>query len=471
MKDNTDKTFILVGLVTLGLLLLHMLPSITIGDTTLRHVSILGDISSSPLDKEVSEVIPKPKEPKRETKKIVNDKGEKVIYKEIWPKGVQRIIDFSEGKDGGMEHFYAMLDSLKRNKSVGRPVRIAYYGDSFIEADILVSDLREMMQDKYGGWGVGWIDAGNDLTQYKRTIKNSFSGIREYMVMKRDSYSYKKGGIAERYYTVSDGANIYLHSEKEYPHTAHWNVARLYYNAPSDMYVSIDIKGGITEKRQLGGLKGLNVIETRLPMNNIRYSFSGNNATIFGIALESDNGIIIDNFSMRGSSGISLARIPELTLRQFNQKRPYDLIVLQFGVNAISQNTKPKEMQGYINNMRNVIKSFRKCFPETSIILVSTPDRGARTTNGTGTMKGIEMLVAYQERLASECRIGFYDLFNAMGGEGSMVRLTGQGMGSKDFVHINHKGGKVVSKHIFDSFVAGQENWSRRQDMVKGDNN
>ena len=64
-----------------------------------------------------------------------------------------------------MAHFYALLDSLSRHKSIGRPVRVAYYGDSFIEGDILVSDLRELMQARYGGYGVGWIDAGNELNK------------------------------------------------------------------------------------------------------------------------------------------------------------------------------------------------------------------------------------------------------------------------------------------------------------------
>ncbi len=32
-----------------------------------------------------------------------------------------------------------------------RPVRIAYFGDSFIEADIFTADLREMLQQEFGG--------------------------------------------------------------------------------------------------------------------------------------------------------------------------------------------------------------------------------------------------------------------------------------------------------------------------------
>lgn len=469
MRDNTDKTFILVGLIALMLLLLHQLPPFAIGDVELRRVSILGDISDSPFDKEQHDVIPKPLEPARQLR-LDRKNGKKAVFKEVWPEGVQRIVDFSGGENGGMDHFYSMLDSLARGKKAGRPVRVAYYGDSFIEGDILVSDFRELMQDKYGGYGVGWIDAGNSLNQYKHTIDNRFSGMTEHMVMKRESYSCDRTGIAERYYPVGSEAMMYFHSKAEYPHVSKWDVARLYYTAPSGLSVSVKVDGGMSVTKRLGSIYGVGMMETRQVMNNISYAFSCDGATLFGVALESDEGIIVDNFSMRGSSGVSLSNIPEKTLCGFNVVRPYDLIIFQFGVNAITSASKDAAMQAYTGKMKRVIQHYRKCFPEASILVISTPDRGARSAGGIGTMKGVEMLVDYQERLASECRVGFYNLFEAMGGEGAMGKLMEQGMGAKDLVHISHKGGKLLSKHLFDSFVAGQKNWTDRQKAIKGSN-
>ena len=37
----------------------------------------------------------------------------------------------------------------------------------------------------------------------------------------------------------------------------------------------------------------------------------------------------------------------------------------------------------------------------------------------------------------------------------------------KLFGIITDKGGKIISKHIFDSFVAGQKNWTNRQKAIK----
>ena len=60
------------------------------------------------------------------------------------------IEDFG-GEVPAMEHFYrTMLEKDRR-----RPVRIAVLGDSFIEGDIVTADVRERMQDLYGGCGVG----------------------------------------------------------------------------------------------------------------------------------------------------------------------------------------------------------------------------------------------------------------------------------------------------------------------------
>lgn len=468
MGDNTDKTFILVGLIALLLLLLHLMPSITLEGITLRRVSILADISASPFDKEQGSAIRKTNLPDNDKPGSMDKEIEKPDSEETWPNGVQKIVDFSGGEAGGMGHFYSMLDSLLRRKPVGRPVRIAYYGDSFIEGDILVSDFRELMQDMYGGYGVGWIDAGNLLNRYKYTIDNDFSGMTEHMVMKHDSYSYSKGGIAERYYPVTSCATIRLHSKRGFPHAGKWDVARLYYRAPFGLSVGVDVAGVLSETKTLERTSGVRVMETRQAMNNISYALSGEGVTLFGVALETDEGIIVDNFSMRGSSGVSLSRIPENTLLEFSKERPYDLIIFQFGVNAVSAGSTDEDIRAYTGRMKSVISHFRKCFPEASILVASTPDRGEKMPEGIGTMKNIETLVGYQEQLASECRVGFYNLFEAMGGEGTMGRLAAQGMGSKDFVHVNRKGGKFVSERIFESFVAGQKNWTNRKKAMKG---
>ena len=79
-------------------------------------------------------------------------------------------------------------------------------------------------------------------------------------------------------------------------------------------------------------------------------------------------------------------------------------------------------------------------------------------------MDGIESLVEAQRQLAESCGTGFYSLFHAMGGRGSMGKLVNQNLASKDYIHLKPKGGKEIARHIYESFVEGK----RRHQSQKG---
>lgn len=460
MKDGTLKTFLLTALVIIILLLLHFLPTISIGGIKLRKVNILSQIIKLPGDDEVTDVIPKPKDPKKIEAR--GKSGKLLNFKEIWPKGVQPILDYSEGQPGGMDHFYAMVDSATSHKLKDRPVRIAYYGDSFIEADMMIEDLREQLQAKYGGGGVGWIDAGNDLEQYKITIKAAFSGMTEHMVMKKNAYNVANAGIAERYYTTQGKSSLTLNGTKYYPHTSSWNRSRLYFRSNGRTSVKCTIDKGVNSSQTFSPSNDVQVFNLNGQTTRSSFRISGS-PILFGAAVENDGGIVVDNFSMRGSTGTTLATLPENTLREFNNVRPYDLIVLQFGVNAVDASTSSDDMHKYLAEMRKVIRHMKRCFPEASILVVSTPDRGNNATGGT--MGTIKMLEGFQKELAAEEKVGFFSLFRSMGGEGAMARLHDKGMTSADMVHISRTGGKIVANGVFKSFVAGEENYKRRRKL------
>lgn len=466
MKDNICRTLLLTFLVALFLFFLHFLPTFKIDGTELREIDILSDLARQ--KKELKEVIPSPKEP---SASIAYDKdGKTVDFREVWPKGTERIVDYSAGKPGGLDHFYSQLNRLVQRQAVGRPVRIAYFGDSFIEGDILLADLREDLQRQYGGYGVGWIDAGNDLDQYKHTVDNKFTGLTEHMVKKPAGYDVSQAGIAERYYTMSGQATMSFAPftlTHDYPHTEKWAVTWLYLRSRGGAEVGFELDGERQSTLHVSPSPEVQAVKMDGITAHATVKVNGGSTVLFGTSQEGREGVVLDNFSMRGSSGITLARLPAQMLKEFSRVRPYDLIVFQFGVNAVDAQTTPERLKKYMADMKRVVELFRRCFPETSILIVSSPDRGSKTSPD-GTMKGVEMLVGYQEQLAADCHVGFYSLFRAMGGAGTMMRIVDeQDMGTKDYVHINYKGGKYVSRRIFKSIVAGQKNYARRAKLME----
>lgn len=281
---------------------------------------------------------------------------------------------------------------------------------------------------------------------------------------KSNGYDVEKAGIAERYYIASPGARISFTGKSDhYKHCGSWDISRLYLRAPGGGKVSVDTDGGVSDLT-LNASGDVQMVEKRGKTSSVSFTMS-NSSTLFGVGLESDRGVIIDNFSMRGSSGMTLANLPESTLKQFAKIRQYDLIVFQFGQNAVSAKGSNAHYKAYLDNMEKAMNKFKTCFPEASILFVSCGDRGQRTAAGITTINTLENMVALQQQAAANAKVGFYNLFLAMGGKNSMAKLVEQKMANKDYIHINFDGGAHVAQFIYKSFVAGEKNYTRKRKL------
>ncbi|MBQ8097552.1 MAG: hypothetical protein IJ243_10825 [Prevotella sp.] len=495
--NQCARTFILVGLVVAILLALHFLPQLTIGDQQLRRVNLLSDVLPEVLPDdldampEIPEIPEVPKAPEAPPSApegaTIDSSADKTIEAPSGavkgttidssadttieaPSGAvggasEAILDYSQGQPGGMQHFYHALASVSQ---LGRPVRVAYYGDSFIEGDIFTADLRELLQDRFGGNGVGWVDCASQVHGFRTTVGHTFSGIHEYEVVKRP-FNAANQGIAQRYFTVADGARITYKGSKVRRHLSAWDQAIFYLRSGGGLTLKATFNGDTTVVDSVPGSQNLQAIvrtagwqpgdslQRPRQMTSASYTVSkaGNSTLLFGVALEPKQGVVVDNFSMRGSAGYTLSQIPAATLAQFAAQRPYDLIVLHFGLNVA--NSKQGNYSGYTRQMGQAIDHLRQAYPQASILIVSMPDRDQRTDAGLRTMKGVEQLVAYQQLMASEHAVSFFSLFQAMGGSESMKDLVDRGLANKDYTHINFKGGRYLARFLFDALMAGYE--------------
>ena len=92
---------------------------------------------------------------------------------------------------------------------------------------------------------------------------------------------------------------------------------------------------------------------------------------------------------------------------------------------------------GYEKELREALRRIRAALPETSILVMSPMDRGQHSGGDIETMPTIPRLVEIQRRVARETGCGFFDTFQAMGGDGTMARwYTGQPrLVSADLIH------------------------------------
>lgn len=452
MEKNVLKyTGLLVFIVVGVLLLMHLLPGITIKGRVLRRVDILGDVR-------------RPSEPVSEPDSLLPPPTKvKPAFVDTCRAGMTCIEDYSDSTMRGMTGFYHALDELS---ATPRPVRIAYFGDSFIEADILTADLREMLQKRYGGCGVGFVTITSMTSGYRPTVRHSFGGWQSHSVMDSVFFDRSKQGVSGHYFVPNDGAYVELKGQTAYASRLDTcQRASIFFFNRGEATLSVSVNRRETTSETFEPTGELQEMSVEGNIGSVRWTVENADSTLFyGLAMDGTSGIAVDNFSLRGSSGLSLRSVPVWMMHEFNEQRPYDLIILQYGLNVATE--RGRNYDRYIAGMQTTLEHLKEAFPKAAILVVSVGDRDYKTEEGDlRTMPGIKNLVRYQENLAADNAVAFWNLFEAMGGEGSMAKMVHAkpSLANYDYTHINFRGGKHLAELLYDALVYGKEQYDRRR--------
>ena len=183
MDNNINKTFILTLLILCGLLAMYFIPEIPLWEgKASRQVNLLSDIMENEDSAKIKEL-----EAKMEAALNIEDSV---------PEGVVPIIDFVDDstKVRQMDNFYAKLDALAKDTTgTAEPVRIAIYGDSYIQGDIMVEHLRDLLQDKFGGGGVGAVNIACAHPGYRASVLQHSNGLTEYDMNNKEFKAARQG--------------------------------------------------------------------------------------------------------------------------------------------------------------------------------------------------------------------------------------------------------------------------------------
>lgn len=439
MSENSPyKTFLLVAIVVATLLLMRFMPTPNVAGHEFIPVDILSDVLGSDGNDNGE-------------KKLLAGAGEEPTGKthkmKAVPDSLNFLSDFSEGGSDGLETFYLALDSIR---SLGRPVRIAYYGDSYIEGDILTCDIRETFQDKFGGSGCGWVDLGTTTNSARSTVKQSTKGFDGYAPTTPKSFRADRQGMSLRYFTTKN-ATTTLRGTDFRKHLDTWDTSLLYLKTSRDITVTATTDGG-QKTISVPASDRVQGVKVDGQTSRVTWSISDSDpsaCTFYGAVNESAMGVTVDNFAMRGYAGLSFADTPEATLADFNEVRPYDMIIVQYGLNAFASSCGKKWFENYKRTMVKNLEKYKRMFPNTTIVLVSVPDRGSRRGGEIVTMKGLENMIQCQYDIAREAKVVFLNLFETMGGRNSIANLFERKYVGHDYTHISYAGGRYLAKKYY----------------------
>jgi len=369
--------------------------------------------------------------------------------------------DFSP-QGQSLKQFFKELGAIKRGEEKGR---IAFFGDSFIEGDILCGDVRNSLQDLFGGNGVGFVPITSEVAQFRITVGHSFTGFKSYSLVKKDSISepFGAGGYC---FTASEGNKVTYSVNPSYKHLDLFHDIRLFYNSAQNSTFNYNVDNKETQELQITGSDQLQQ-KVFKGVNATKVSFNfpeSETIKLYGVSFEDSSGIYVDNFGLRGNSGLALSRISESMNRQFNELQNYKLIILQYGLNVITPDAK--DLGWYVSQMVSVVQRLKNSYPDASILLMSVSDRSTKVGGQYKTMDSVPIMVEAQREIAKQSQIAFYNLFEAMGGENSMVVFVENNppLANKDYTHLNFQGGHRVADIFVKSLI---NEYQKYNDKIK----
>jgi lysophospholipase L1-like esterase len=373
--------------------------------------------------------------------------------------GLTQKTEFLFDQAGSLDHFYAALRDLASGQR-DRPVRIVHYGDSPTTADLITADAREMLQERFGDGGPGFVLVAKPWAWYgHRGVDVSGTGwkINTAVGSMREGI-YGLGGVlfagqpgAATTIRLDGGDSTLV--EIEYLQQA--GGGSLDVSANGAAVGSVSTAG---EAKKNGATSVALPVATKL----VQLRVSGGPVEVFGVAFANGTrGLTYDSIGLNGASTTVMSRAfdPENWSDALQHRNP-DLVIINYGTNESS-------FPGYVDKLyegelRRAIARVRAALPEASILVMSPMDRGARGDgDAITTMPAIPKIVAIQRRVAGELGCGFFDTYDAMGGDGTMAQWYSRQprMVAADLIHPTPQGARIVARLLTGQLLIGYERY------------
>jgi len=393
-----------------------------------------------------------------------------------------------------LDNFFASLVNIYNDKSL---VRVVHYGDSQIEGDRISEYLRTRFQGKFGGCGVGLVPM-LEKQAFRSTLTTDFApNWSRYAIYGNDAAKKRKGlrygllAASYRYSPIIPKDSVA--SSKTYKSwvrfketsnhgTDHKNTQieniKILYSSPisrinADFKIErIGSKQDSTISQLLGYANDLNVFEQEIPtkFKKLTINFeSSEGAELYGVALDCDAGVAVDNVALRGSSGVEFTKMEGTFLRQQIKDMNVKLIVMQFGVNVV-----PNVLSDYTfyeNLFYQQLRFLKSLSPDLTILVVGVSDMARRQGTGYSSYPNVPKIREAQKRAAFKAGCAYWDLYEAMGGHNSMLSWVNNkpALANKDYTHFTPRGARLVGEMLYNALMKEYDSFKKRKGYDKED--
>ena len=412
----------------------------------------------------------------------------------------------------GLSNFFEKLD--KRRQGEGK-IRILHYGDSQIEGDRITSVVRNGLQKKFGGSGPGYIAASPLTNSFSVNNQRSENWKRYPVFGNRDSTlmhnRFGMYGVFSRFTAFPLMDTIYqdtvrtqivdsvgtewiprdttfipdpivgkiLPSDSNVVAWIEISPSKIgYYSSRRYTRMSILFRNPdapFTMKLMLSDstrtVKNFEINENAQEYSqlfvkspeSIRLEFETlSSPDIYGIRLENDYGIVMDNIPMRGSSGTYFRKINHGEMAtQFASARA-DLIVLQFGGNTVPYMPSEERVARYGGWFASQIRYLRRMNPAADFVLIGPSDMSTKEGLKYVTYPLLPYIRDVLRTAALDNGCGYWDMYEVMGGRNSMPLWVAADppLAAPDYAHFTRRGAKKIAELFHEALMKDYEDWT-----------
>lgn len=380
-------------------------------------------------------------------------------YSEILPEDslITHIENFASEGASAWDRLY---EKLLWNKE---QVRVAFMGDSFVEGDILTADLRELLQDTFHGGGVGYAPVASPFTGFRQTIKTTSKGWTPYNIMQRKSapapYAedfFVSGWVAK----AAEGASTRWDMTTKRRHLEEVERARLLFICRQKAEIGLKLNDGEERVFFFEGdevVRQIVVEQEQIRSLEMKVLSGADSFTGIGAEFDSKSGVAVDNFSIRSNNGQAMFWSNASVNSQINTMRPYDLVILQYGLNIMQADRHNYSLYG--EQVEKMISYVESCFPGAAVLVMGVSDRSQKGEDGIKPMESAKSLTQSQREAAEHKGVAFWDTYSAMQRMGGMTEFVANGWAGKDYTHINYAGGARIARELYYAILKGAEEY------------
>ena len=366
--------------------------------------------------------------------------------------------------------FFEKLFQLEQNPT--KKVRIAYFGDSMTDGDMIVKDFRTYFQEKFGGEGVGFVNITSESASSRNSITHEFSTNWKTYSYLKTKHPVSPFGVNGHLFFANDTIRdswVKFRATRTRFASELGNPTLFYGKSKNTEGKVYQVIGVDTVYKKLKPNNKLNTLAlSSNGQKTMKINFTkADSIPLYGFNFDNGKGVHVDNFSSRGNSGLPLSMFDIGLMKQFQEQLHYDLIVLQYGTNVLNYGSY--NYSWYEKRMCKTVAHLKECFPGVAILVVSTADKSTKYDMEMRTDSAVVPLMLAQKKYAIQSESAFVNLYTLMGGDGSMVQWVDEepSRANKDYTHFNFRGAKDVAKMIFHQIDEGYEKYKKIRQVNK----